>query len=199
MCFKLSRDVPPRATTITTEADSIRDLVVVDVDGDGDEDLITVLGFDETIGLCENLTIDEKAVGTSYCSPGVPNSTGQPATLALVGSDLAAENRLRLVATGLPAQQFGFFIAGRTQGVFPGAGGSQGTLCLGGSIARVLSSVQSSGPDGRLEYALDLTAIPLLPSTAVQPGEVWNFQAWHRDLNPSATSNFSGGATITFR
>ena len=33
---------------------------------------------------------------------------------------------------------------------------------------------------------------------AIQSGETWNFQAWFRDSNPTATSNFTDGLEIQF-
>jgi hypothetical protein len=30
------------------------------------------------------------------------------------------------------------------------------------------------------------------------PGETWYFQAWHRDANPTLTSNFTDAVSITF-
>jgi hypothetical protein len=46
---------------------------------------------------------------------------------------------------------------------------------------------------------VDVTAVPQpTGNTVVQPGETWNFQCWHRDTNPGATSNFSPGYSVTF-
>ena len=32
----------------------------------------------------------------------------------------------------------------------------------------------------------------------VLPGEVWNFQAWFRDNDPRATSNFTDAVSVVF-
>ena len=58
----------------------------------------------------------------------------------------------------------------------------------------------SSGPTGSILFPIDLTAIPtptgLVPALS---GETWNFQAWYRDVNPTATSNFTDAVSVTFR
>jgi hypothetical protein len=41
--------------------------------------------------------------------------------------------------------------------------------------------------------------IPLTPVTSILAGETWNFQAWYRDLNPTNTSNFTDGLSVTFQ
>ena len=46
---------------------------------------------------------------------------------------------------------------------------------------------------------VDTTTIPTNPPRAIQPGETWTFQAWFRDHNPGATSNFSGARSVTFQ
>ena len=137
-------------------------------------------------------------VGTNYCGPAVPNSSGMPGAIAVRGTTTAAFNSLTLIAEHLPADQFGYFLNSHTQGFIQPAG-SQGNLCLGGAIGRHSANVASSGADGVLVLVLDLTAIPT-PSgpVSVLPGQTWNFQAWHRDVNPGMTSNFTDGASVSF-
>ena len=80
--------------------------------------------------------------------------------------------------------------------------GSKIALSRPSSLRRSLVAAMGSpsqiiqGPTGSL--MLDLGAIPVNPPTAVVPGDTWNFQCWYRDLNPTLTSNFSDGLTITF-
>jgi len=45
---------------------------------------------------------------------------------------------------------------------------------------------------------LDLNTLPN-GQGAVQPGETWNYTAWFRDSNPTATSNFTDGLSILFQ
>ncbi len=104
-----------------------------------------------------------------------------------------------LRATDLPADQVGYFLASETPGFVANPGGSQGNLCLDGNIGRFLEQVQDSGPGGTFTIKVDLTNIPTNPPHTVLAGETWYFQAWYRDLNPQATSNFTNGVAVTFR
>jgi V8-like Glu-specific endopeptidase len=139
-------------------------------------------------------------IGTTYCSPAVNNSTGTDGKMAASGSDVAAANNLTLSAGDLPANQFGFFLNSLTQAFTPNAGGSQGTLCLGGQIGRYNMPPQSSGAGGSFSLLLDLPNTPIpTGTTSILAGETWHFQAWYRDLNPASTSNFTTGLSITFQ
>ena len=47
---------------------------------------------------------------------------------------------------------------------------------------------------------IDLTAIPTpTGTTSAMAGDTWNFQCWHRDANPTATSNFTNGYRVVFQ
>ena len=140
----------------------------------------------------------ELPLGERYCSPAVPNSTGQPAEISAFGSIVAGGNPLRLVATDLPPNQFGYFLTSQTQGFVANPGGSKGNLCLGGQIARFSAQIQNSRAAGSFEIDVDTTALPTAPPTAIQPGETWSFQAWYRDVDPTPTSNFTDGVGLTF-
>ncbi|MCP3918877.1 MAG: hypothetical protein GY711_25300 [bacterium] len=138
-------------------------------------------------------------IGTAHCLPAVPNSTGSGATISAYGHTNVSHNAVRLEADSLPPNQFGYFLASSTSGFIPNPGGSQGNLCLTGQVARFNRDVQSSGPAGRFTLPVDLSAIPLTPPVAVQPGETWNFQGWYRDQNPTSTSNFTEALRIAFQ
>jgi len=46
---------------------------------------------------------------------------------------------------------------------------------------------------------VDLTAMPQPNGTVVvQAGQTWNYQCWHRDANPTTTSNFTYGYSVLF-
>jgi len=149
---------------------------------------------------------DERAVslagdgglGTSYCGPAATNSSGLPGVMGATGSKVVADNDLTLVATQLPANQFGYFLVSATQGFVAHPGGSQGNLCLAGQIGRYVNDVANTGATGELSLLIDLTHLPAPLSKPVVAGETWNFQAWFRDKNPNQTSNFSDGLSITF-
>ncbi|MEE8466851.1 MAG: hypothetical protein V3T22_00250, partial [Planctomycetota bacterium] len=141
---------------------------------------------------------DACELGTNYCGPAVPNSSGVPALISALGSDVAADNDFSLLATQLPTHRSGYFLSSKTQGFVATPPGSQGNLCLGGQIGRFAKQVQDSGPDGRIALVLDLTDLP--PGhQVVQAGETWNFQCWFRDQNPGQTSNFTNGVAVQFQ
>ncbi|MEL6429361.1 MAG: right-handed parallel beta-helix repeat-containing protein [Planctomycetota bacterium] len=132
----------------------------------------------------------------------VPNSTGRSGRIRATGSLDVADLDLTLRAEDLPPQQFGIFLASRRAGLAPMAGGL-GTLCLGGNVGRFNAPGQilSSGLGGAFALTVDLGAIPELAGlVAVQPGETWRFQAWHRDFvsGVGTTSNLTDRATLGF-
>jgi len=141
------------------------------------------------------------SIGTNYCAAAV-NSTGSAASMSASGSAAVASNNLVLAAGNLPLNAFGFFLTSLAQGFIANPGGSQGNLCLSGSIGRYVGfgQVQNSGAAGAISLAVDLTQHPT-PSgfVSVQVGETWNFTAWYRDsFGGSATSNFADGLEISF-
>lgn len=150
----------------------------------------------------DNFTPSEAGIGTPFtgCTP-VANSTGFPALLFATGSPAIVDNQLRVRAQGLPPNSIGYFLASRTLGNTPTAGGFQGTLCLGGSIGRLSGpgQVQSGGACGLFDLTMDLNLVPQPTGfVAVQPGETWSFQCWYRDANPGPTANFSDAVSVVF-
>ncbi|MEM9382797.1 MAG: hypothetical protein AAGB93_22785, partial [Planctomycetota bacterium] len=141
----------------------------------------------------------EGGFGTPYCSSN-PNSTGMEATLRAAGTPTVALNDVTLISENVPKNAFGFFLTSMTRGNTAGPGGSQGVLCLGGAIGRYVGpgQIQQAGAGGTISLALDLQQMPTPTGfVAVQAGETWNFQAWHRDaVGGAATSNFSQGIEI---
>ncbi|MCP3918428.1 MAG: hypothetical protein GY711_23025 [bacterium] len=135
-------------------------------------------------------------IGTRYCGPAVPNSTGQSAMITAVGSTSVADNTLMLMANNMPPNQFGYFLVSQSFGtVAPPS--SSGVLCINPDIGRYACYVLNSGATGFFSFRIELTAIPR-PSTgphSVVPGETWNFQGWYRD---APTNNFTDAISITF-
>ncbi|MGD2017333.1 MAG: zinc-dependent metalloprotease [Planctomycetota bacterium] len=146
-------------------------------------------------------TIDCGGVGTVYCDPAAVNSTGSPATISAEGSELVADNDVTLTVESLPVNSVGYFLASQTQGFIANAGGSQGNLCLGGSIGRYINSVLNAGTTGTYSLQLDLTAVPQPTGfVGVTAGETWNFQSWYRDVVIGIpTSNFTEAVEILFQ
>ena len=139
--------------------------------------------------------------GTNFCSANA-NSTGSVGGLSAIGSTLVSTNDVTLQVSDLPLFVFGFFIASRTQGFVQNPGGSTGNLCLGGAIGRYVGpgQIQQTNGQGMFSLSIDLANVPQpLGFVAVQPGETWSFQAWHRDSAAGqATSNFTTGLEVTF-
>ncbi|MFT7676072.1 MAG: choice-of-anchor B domain-containing protein [Planctomycetota bacterium] len=134
---------------------------------------------------------------TRYCDPAVTNSGLIPGMMDATGSAVVANNNLTVRAYQLPVNQFGIFITSMTQANIPMAGGSIGTLCVGGNIGR-FGAQQITSP-GEMSLTLNLGNLPLNPNQAAMPGDTFHFQAWYRDLNPTAGSNFTDGISILFQ
>lgn len=140
-------------------------------------------------------------LGVSYCSPSVPNSGGAPGTISASGSSVVLDDDFTVTAASLPAGQFGIFLTSRTAAFIPGAGGgSNGNLCLGGTIGRfnLPAQILSTGSTGEFSLRVPLSQVPAGPQfVQVVAGETWNFQAWHRD-GVGLGSNFTNGVEVLF-
>ncbi len=131
----------------------------------------------------------------SFCT-ALPASQGVPVHLAGSGSPLLGSDDLQLTATLLPPLNFGYFLMADGQALIAQPPGSQGNLCLGGSLYRFnrTGEIQFSGAGG---FATFHPIEAQLPGGAIWlPGSTWNFQYWTRDTGQ--LSNFSNLATITF-
>lgn len=128
------------------------------------------------------------------------NSTGFPGQISATGSPRINDAFLNLTASSLPLNTFGYFICSQTPVVLVGAGGSSGTLCVGGSIGRfdMPGQIMSTGSAGAFSLIVDLGALPQPTGTVSAAfGETWYFQAWHRDaVGGSVTSNFTNSMAI---
>lgn len=136
--------------------------------------------------------------GEVHCAPANPNSTGESAALSATGSASVLNLDFTLEAGFLPAGTFGFSIISRSTSVVPAPGGSDGTLCLGGTIGRFSQNLVQADPSGRMGITLDLLNLPSPLAPAVVAGDLWWFQVWYRDSNPTATSNFTNAIGVTF-
>lgn len=136
--------------------------------------------------------------GTTTCA-GRPNSTGAGSILTLAGDRRVEIGDLTATVNGLPPGSAGYLLASRSTGHVPSPAGSQGDLCLGNGIARLAPPVQLADASGQAHMLVPLHAIPLGTPTPILAGETWYFQYWHRDANPSSTSNFSSARQVSFR
>jgi hypothetical protein len=140
-------------------------------------------------------------VPANYCV-GAPNSAGpEGGAMAISGSPVLADDDVELRATGLPGNQWSFFIMSQSQASIPGFGGSQGTLCLGAPLYRfnraALGEIALTTPLGVRSLVLQVNNLP--QGQNFLPGETWNFQLWYRDQNPGQTSNTTDGISVMFR
>ena len=141
-------------------------------------------------------TLGGGPVGANYCGPANLNSSGGAAVIAGWGQTDVAFNDLMLTATGMPANETGYFVVADASGFVSLPGGSSGNLCLGGQMGRFVGQLASTGATGEFSIDVDLTALPILGGTAVQAGEWWYFQAW---FTGGASSNFTDGLVVQFQ
>lgn len=136
------------------------------------------------------------AAGWNYCY-GTMNSTGDRGYITATGTRQPSALHT-LHVESLPPNVFGYFLASMTTASVPNAAGSQGTLCVGGSVGRF--GLYHSGPDGSSTHSVNpLQIAQPMGATAATAGQVWAFQSWYRDsVAGVATSNFTNGATLSF-
>jgi len=143
--------------------------------------------------------IPSPPIGTPYCA-AQPNSTGSAASIAATGSNFAAANDVTLVASGMPANRLGLFVASETQAATPVA---SGTLCLGGTLIRFQGpgQLRQSDANGAFALRIDTSALPAGLPTPILPGDTWNFTAWYQDTAPggATTANFTDGVSVGFQ
>ena len=133
------------------------------------------------------------------CDPA-DNSSGGPALTFASGSSFATANQLRLRTQGLPTSTFGYYLTSRVVGGPIMPPNSDGFLCLGGSIGRLVQLATQAGPDGRATIDVDLSSLPQpTGAVAAQVGETWWFQVWYRDVATQVTSNYTDAVGLTFR
>ncbi len=165
-----------------------------DLDGDFDQD--------EVLAGSDPMDPSSRAnLGVVYCAPAAPNSSGQGARISAAGKLDVSANDVRINLAGLPVGAVGYLLNGTAAGFVPNAGGSQGTLCLGGSVGRHNGpgQVMLANSAGQMALQLDLTRIPTPTGiVAAIAGQTWRFQCWYRDANPSVTSNFSSAVELGF-
>lgn len=137
---------------------------------------------------------DAPFAGSSFCD-STPNSTGAMARTTITGNPLVAAQDLTLTTRQLPANQFGFYVTSRDAAFVPGFGGSQGNLCLGGSIVRLDGFILNPGASGQVTLPLAFGQLP--PAANLAPGDTWRFQFWFRDVVAgAATSNTSDAVCV---
>ena len=109
-----------------------------------------------------------------------------------------------VVASDLTSSRnsFGYSITSRAQGYAYPVGYCLGALCVAGQIGRYTGpgQIMFSGATGTFPLRISVNSMPT-PSGLVMAssGEAWNFQAWHRDANPTTTPNFTNAVSVRFQ
>ena len=135
--------------------------------------------------------------GAEYCASTV-NSSGSAARTAAAGDPTLSAASLTLATVGMPPNTLGFYFMSRTAGFVPGFGGSQGNLCVGGTLFRLDQFIVSADAAGRTSLPLAFGQLP--PGAAFAVGERWNFQLWFRDLvGGTQTSDTSSAVGVVWR
>ena len=137
-------------------------------------------------------SIASDGMGMSIACSGNPNSSGVSATIEALGSAAVVDGDLELRCRNLPPNTFGMFIVGPNAGSMPLG---SGVLCIGQPQQRYNQSVQNAGVLGRVQFEIDLMALP--NGAPVVPGSTYYFQYWHRDS--PGTSNLSPALRMDFR
>ena len=136
------------------------------------------------------------ATPVTYCTSN-PNSTGFEARTTITGSTRLQDQSAQLETDRLPLNSAGFYVFSDTPGNVPNPAGSQGVLCLGGTVLRLSNFIQNSGATGAVDLGLPFGGLPA--ATVLQPGEEWHFQYWYRDaIGGTPTSNFSDAVRVVF-
>ena len=135
-----------------------------------------------------------QSVGQPFCEGATTNSTGVAGQLLALGTNSIPANDLVLYGYDLPPNQFALLLASTNTGIVGYPGGSQGILCLTGSIGRFDPVL--IGSNGVMSTQADYQDWP--NNGTVLPGQTWHFQLWHRDQNPTVTSNFSTAWSVSF-
>ncbi len=168
---------------------------VADFDGDLDLDLFRP-------GVSIQFNRSKERFGVGFCGPAAVHSGGESGTVSASGSQVTSDNDVLLHVERMPLGTFGIFVIGTGQGFVSNPGGSQGNLCLGGSIGRLMQSpgqIFMTGTQGAATVPLDLTRVPTPHGLeTLLPGDTRYVQAWFRDSNPTATSNFTSGLALEF-
>ncbi len=157
-------------------------------------------------GECADYTIvidpgQGNTVGMNYCGPAATNSVNESGTMVALGSASVSNNDLTLVGTLLPPGSLGYFVVSENAGFIANPGGSTGNLCLLPPFGRYSQFTAAVAANGTMTLPIDLGNVPQPTSAvAIQPGETWHFQLWHRDsFLGTATSNFTDGIAVTFQ
>lgn len=128
----------------------------------------------------------------TYCV-STPNSTGNSAAIAGLGTTSIAANSFKLACSGTTPASQGLFFYGTTQANVPFA---NGVRCVSNPSARLPLMVADA--QGYVEQSLDLVTPPAMMGPSLL-GASWNFQYWFRDAAGGGWgTDLSDGLEVTF-
>lgn len=162
---------------------------------------LLISGSIDQVDVDATLVADLTATGapscgfTNYCTATV-NSTGLVGQLDAVGSSDVIMQDLTLNSSNLPLNEFGYYLMSPARAAVQLPAPSEGLLCVGGPLFRLNGQILHSGATGTMSLALDFNNLP--QGQVFQAGSTWNFQLWHRDMNPTNTSNTTNAVEVQF-
>jgi hypothetical protein len=134
---------------------------------------------------------DCECATNNFCVP-VPNSTGQPALISLVGTASLSLNNASLRCTQLPPTTSGLFFFGNN-GLNPGNPFGNGRLCVTGGVRRLPLTQAVAGVVNQAQN------FGSTPYAGIQAGDVRFFQFWYRNTAAGGAGfNLSDGIRVTF-
>ncbi len=146
---------------------------------------------------------DLSSCGVRYCGA----STGSPLNKAnLNANSCQLTNPINLILSNAPQGQFTYLLIGSGNSTVNNPAGALGDLCVvGGFLSRYrldLGAISTAGT-----FSTDISdsnsggsgfGIPSSGGAAIQAGQTWHFQYWHR-MPGGAPSSFSEALAITFQ
>lgn len=140
-------------------------------------------------------------IGTNYCGPAVPNTTGNSGGILVTGSSNADDENVGLLGYNLPPGNVSLFISSVNTGFISMPGTSCGNICLmGPDIARFKYDAQVVDDAGKVFLQINPFVQLTNPPQPILNGQTWHFQCWHRDADamPACNNNFTDASTVVF-
>lgn len=131
---------------------------------------------------------------------GMPNVTGDSASLSTAGTTSMTLNDLVLNVDGTPPYTLGILFYGPEATLVPSGNGMR---CVdGGGLSIFRAGIRIANGSGSMSFDVDLQSEPFNAGLSqVQAGSTWVFQTWYRDIGGplGEPANFSGAVAARFR
>lgn len=128
--------------------------------------------------------------GAALC-PGAPNTTGEVASLAVAGSDIASDRTLTLLARDVPKDALTWFLVDSSTS---GAGGVPGELCLGRTRIPLHREPRPGAGHHAIFHDIDFDS-PWIRSSFLS-GTTWYFQAEYQEVGPAGVRNHTNAIEL---